>query len=177
MRSTPDEWASSCVRIPRTIERRCICFAVCGRSSEKWTPGTLVGMVRNGPPNWVLGLGSQDSSCEMPPSSQMKRTCLRFRCTSAARAGWRNASAPAAPSPWCCGRERRWSLEWQAKRCFISVVDAELGGGGQRPGEVGQRRGLVAGRCEVRLHVGDLPGRRGTGKDGQIEFIGDGGRG
>ena len=47
---------------PRTRAIRCICFAVCGSSSETWTPGTDVGMARNGPPVSVFGFGSQVSS-------------------------------------------------------------------------------------------------------------------
>ena len=62
MRATPEEWALSFVAMFRTTQRRCACFAHCGISSEKCVPGTLVLMVRNGPPNSVFGFGSQLSS-------------------------------------------------------------------------------------------------------------------
>src|SRR5215212_3169817 len=58
MRSTPAECESSWVQTLRTIARCFITLAECGSVSEMWTPGTDVGIARNGPPNGVFGFGS-----------------------------------------------------------------------------------------------------------------------
>src|SRR3954464_13209417 len=114
MRSMPEECALSFVLTLRTTQSLSICLARRGISSEKWTPGTFVGMLRNGPPNCVFGFGSQLSSWLMPPSSQTKSTCLLFVLSaSPARAESRPQNAPAAmpaaPSPRKRRRESRWS--------------------------------------------------------------------
>ena len=62
------------VLTPRTRARRCICFAVCGSSSQMCVPGTEVGMAWNGPPVSVLGFGSHVSSWLTPPERKMTRT-------------------------------------------------------------------------------------------------------
>ena len=81
-----------------------------------WTPGTDVGMARNGPPVAVPGFGSQLSSCERPPARLM--TIIRFcaRVISAATAGavkkpkfGMTAAAPAPASVW---KKRRRLTMW-----------------------------------------------------------------
>lgn len=128
MRSTPAECESSLVCIPRKTARRWACFAECSISSQKWAPGTLVRMDRNGPPNGVPGLGSQDSSWLIPPSSWMKMTWRAFFFISAAKAGrtpgpspggpkapplTAAANAPVRPALSTDRRLRAWSAEWQ----------------------------------------------------------------
>ena len=62
-------------------------WAIFGISSEIWTPGTAVGIERNGPPVGVPGLGSQVSSWLEPPASQSRMTRFSFRLSSPASTG------------------------------------------------------------------------------------------
>ena len=66
----PMPWSSFWLFRLRTIARRCICFAVCGSSSQMCVPGTEVGIALNGPPVSVLGFGSHDSSWLTPPDEE-----------------------------------------------------------------------------------------------------------
>ena len=58
-----------------------------GMSSEKWVPGTFVGMLLKGPPVDVPGLGSQVSNWEGPPQSQRRMQCFCLRLAISAKAG------------------------------------------------------------------------------------------
>src|SRR6478752_5741714 len=110
-------------------------------------PGTLVGIARNGPPNRVFGLGSQLSSWLIPPSIQMKRTCLAFFCMSAAAAGCSRLERPSdAPTP--AAAPRSWRRERECsqglQRGFMLVVHAKLVRRQQGPEQVADR-GLAIG--------------------------------
>ncbi len=109
-------------------------LALCGISSLTWTPGTLVGMLRKGPPNSESGFGSQLSNWLMPPSSQMKITWRFCFFISAATACCIRPDMPHAPTaavparvPSICRRERAWSAEPHSYQRFMVSV----GTGGQ----------------------------------------------
>ena len=67
-----------------------VCFirwAIFGISSEIATPGTAVGIDRNGPPVAAPGFGSHVSSWLAPPASQSRITCFSCFFSSPARTG------------------------------------------------------------------------------------------
>jgi hypothetical protein len=78
-----------------------------GISSPKCTPGSFVGMLRNGPAVGRPGFGSHVSNWLGAPQSQsrMQHFCVRFACC--AKAGSENKPpqlinerAPAPATPW-----------------------------------------------------------------------------
>ncbi len=69
-------------------------FAISGISSEMCTPGTSVGMARNGPPVLAPGFGSHVSSWLDPPASQSMMTRFWFFLRSAATAGFARTLRP-----------------------------------------------------------------------------------
>ena len=85
-----------------------------GRSSEKWVPGTFVGMLLKGPPVVVPGLGSQVSNWLGPPQSQRRIQCFCFFLAISAKAGAPKRPAKLideiAPAERPCRNLRRWRL-------------------------------------------------------------------
>ena len=94
------------VCIERTTASLSAIEAHLGRSSEKWLPGILVGMLLKGPPVVVPGLGSQVSNWLGPPQSQSRMQCFCFFFAISAKAGAPNKPAQLieemapAESPW-----------------------------------------------------------------------------
>src|SRR5439155_10863554 len=93
---------------------------------EKWTPGIVVGMLPNGPPDGRPGFGSQVSNWLGAPHSQRRMTFFSAFLAAAAKSGLLNkpeklvtAAAPDAARP--LRNSRRWN------RCSLGV---------QRPGVV-----------------------------------------
>ena len=58
-----------------------------GISDEKWTPGTAVGMLPNGPPMGRPGFGSQVSNWLGAPQSQSRMTFFSAFFAAAAKSG------------------------------------------------------------------------------------------
>lgn len=119
------EWFSSFVDMLRITASLCIRLAVKERSSLTWTPGTDVGIERNGPPNSVPGFGSQLSNWLMPPSSQMKSTWRSFERIAAANPGRSRPRIPIAPAapPASVPSRRRRDISCSVALHCASVVD------------------------------------------------------
>src|SRR4051812_43070555 len=109
-------------------------FAVFGISSEMWTPGIDVAIVRNGPPNVVFGFGSQLSNWLIPPSIQTKTICLSFAAASAATTGDDRGATPNEPSasppaaaPAVPSQRRRFSRCSHGLQRFERLMDQPCG--------------------------------------------------